>query len=68
MFVSHAGLLSYTESVHYGVPILAMPVFADQKLNAIFAEEEGFGIEMSLLDLKENTFCHALNELLNNPK
>lgn len=68
LFISHAGLLSFTETIHYGVPILAMPVFAEQKLNAIFAEEQGLGIQLSLLDLTEENFGNALNELIENPK
>lgn len=45
-----------------------MPVFAEQKLNAIYAEEQGFGIQLSLLALTEPNFANALNELLNNSK
>lgn len=30
LFMSHCGLLSAQESLWYGVPVLAFPVFADQ--------------------------------------
>lgn len=61
-------MLSFIETVYHGIPILALPVFADQHSNGVFAQESGFGITMSWFDLTEENFSEALDKLLNNPK
>ncbi|CAH0564767.1 unnamed protein product [Brassicogethes aeneus] len=68
LFISHGGLLSVIESVHYGVPILGIPVFWDQECNIKSAENNGFAINLPLKELNEETFFTAVNELLNNPE
>ena len=34
MFITHCGLMSHQEAVYHGVPFIALPVFADQPINA----------------------------------
>ncbi|KAK1381150.1 Glycosyltransferase [Heracleum sosnowskyi] len=45
-FVSHCGWSSVIESMHFGVPIIAMPMHLDQPLNARLVKEFGTGIEV----------------------
>ncbi|KAI3408160.1 hypothetical protein GPALN_012008 [Globodera pallida] len=70
-FVSHCGLNSLTESVRAGVPILVIPLFGDQKYNAILAEHKGVGIKLDVKALKtdgaEALFFGSLGKLLNDP-
>ncbi|CAH0555383.1 unnamed protein product [Brassicogethes aeneus] len=68
LFISHGGLLSVIESVHYGVPILGIPVFWDQEFNIRSAENNGFAINLPFKELNERTFSTAVNDLLNNPE
>lgn len=68
LFVTHGGLLSTIEAVHHGVPLLALPVYGDQKLNAVTAEQKGYAINISFDKFEEKRFESAINELLNNPK
>lgn len=45
-FLSHCGWNSILESVTYGVPIIAWPLYAEQRMNAtMLAEEVGVGIK-----------------------
>ncbi|CAK1545460.1 unnamed protein product [Leptosia nina] len=44
-FISHGGLLSTTESVHFGVPMISIPVMVDQFVNADRAVKKGYKIK-----------------------
>ncbi|KAF7266711.1 hypothetical protein GWI33_019984 [Rhynchophorus ferrugineus] len=68
LFITHGGLLSTTETVSMGVPVLAFPIFADQKLNAGRAEALGFGKSLPFGSITEEKLSSALEELLSNPK
>nr|XP_026490706.1 UDP-glucuronosyltransferase 1-10-like [Vanessa tameamea] len=48
VFISHAGLLSTLEALHYGVPMLAIPVNGDQPRNANSAVRNGRAIKVEL--------------------
>ncbi|KOB77761.1 UDP-glycosyltransferase UGT44A2 [Operophtera brumata] len=43
-FMSHAGMGGTTESIHYGVPMVAVPIFGDQPANAAAIEESSLGV------------------------
>lgn len=66
VFVSHGGLLSTIETIYYGLPMLGIPVFADQKRNMAIAAEKGYAINLPLSEVTENTFLEALQQILNN--
>ncbi|CAG9767338.1 unnamed protein product [Ceutorhynchus assimilis] len=69
LFITHSGFLSTIEAVYNGVPVLAIPVFADQFTNAKNAVRGGYGLKLHFND--ENfteTLSALLEELLDNPK
>ncbi|XP_030764394.1 UDP-glucuronosyltransferase 2B19-like isoform X4 [Sitophilus oryzae] len=70
LFITHGGLLSTTETVYHGVPILAIPVFGDQPANAEKAQYAGYAIKLGYHDdnFTEENFEKYILELLNNPK
>ncbi|XP_060528067.1 UDP-glycosyltransferase UGT5-like isoform X2 [Cylas formicarius] len=68
LFITHCGLLSTTETIYHGVPILGFPVFGDQKLNAARAATLGIGKFIDFSKINENNLEEALNEVLDNPK
>ncbi|XP_045486743.1 UDP-glycosyltransferase UGT5-like [Pieris rapae] len=54
-FFSHCGQVGITEAIHYGVPVLGIPMFGDQISNAAAVEESGLGVQTAVNDLtKEN--------------
>lgn len=68
LFITHGGLLSTTETIYHGKPVLAIPIFGDQKLNAKLAVTQGYGLSLPYNDLTEKALTEKLNELLTNPK
>ncbi|XP_028144498.1 UDP-glycosyltransferase UGT5-like [Diabrotica virgifera virgifera] len=68
VFISHGGLLGTLEAIHYGVPILGVPVFWDQERNINSVVKKGFGLKLMYKDLEEKAFEKSLKEILNNPK
>ncbi|CAH0555379.1 unnamed protein product [Brassicogethes aeneus] len=69
LFITHGGLLSTTETIYHGVPVLTIPIFGDQKMNAAQMVLQGFAQSIYFEDLNyENKIRNALNEVLTNPK
>lgn len=66
LFITHGGLLSTTESVYHGVPVIGIPVFGDQELNMARAANDGFGVKIAFKELSGKTLSSAIDELLNN--
>lgn len=66
LFISHCGLGGVYEAKSHGVPILAMPFFADQPGNAQAVVQEGWGTLYHFNDMTEETLTVALDEILNN--
>lgn len=68
MFISQCGLQSFQEAVYFGVPILGIPFFGDQKYNAKKIVTEELGVQLSLQDLTKETLSAAINAVLNDPR
>lgn len=65
IFITHGGLLSMSEAVYHGIPILGIPVFGDQYLNMERAKDAGYGLTVAYSNLTEQSMDWALGELLN---
>lgn len=66
LFVSHCGLGSVVESKHHGVPVLAIPLFADQFGSAKAMVDAGIAVQVNYQELTEESFGEALKEILEN--
>ncbi|CAH2090414.1 unnamed protein product [Euphydryas editha] len=63
-FLSHAGMGGTTEALHFGVPIVAMPVCGDQPSNAAAIEENGLGVQLQIRDLTKENLIAAFKKVL----
>ncbi|XP_019754233.2 UDP-glucosyltransferase 2 [Dendroctonus ponderosae] len=68
LFITHGGFASTIETVHYGVPIIAIPIFGDQRMNAIYAETKGFGRILPWQSINVASFGRMVAEVLGNPR
>ncbi|RCV26245.1 hypothetical protein SETIT_5G230000v2 [Setaria italica] len=53
-FLSHCGWNSALEAVDAGVPILAWPLFAEQRMNAVKLSSDGLGVELRVMALEDD--------------
>ncbi|KAL1509622.1 hypothetical protein ABEB36_004332 [Hypothenemus hampei] len=63
IFITHGGMMSSQEAVYCGIPILGIPLFADQYLNLKYAETMGYAIMVDYDDLSTETISSALKKL-----
>lgn len=68
LFITHGGLLSITETIYHAVPVIGIPLFADQHLNMAKAESSGYAKTILLDELNEATLSTAITEMLTNDK
>ncbi|XP_041982833.1 UDP-glucosyltransferase 2-like [Aricia agestis] len=67
LFITHGGLLSTTESIHFGVPIVGIPVFADQFINVARAVKKGFARRVDLSYSMVGKLHEEINVVLSDP-
>jgi len=68
LFITHGGLLSTTEAVHRGVPIVGIPIFGDQPLNMKQVENAGFGKSVEIEQITAESFYSVISEVVTNPR
>ncbi|XP_071505032.1 LOW QUALITY PROTEIN: UDP-glucuronosyltransferase 2C1-like [Diadema antillarum] len=68
MLIYHGGASGVYEATSHGVPLLLMPLVADQMANAARVESKGLGFAVDKNTITEEEFRVAVNEILSNPK
>jgi glucuronosyltransferase len=68
LFITHGGLLSTIEAINRGVPVIGIPVFADQFLNIARAVSSGYGIQINLNNITSESITWAIQEIIESPK
>ncbi|KAJ8722029.1 hypothetical protein PYW08_004431 [Mythimna loreyi] len=66
VFVSHGGLIGTQEATFHGVPIIGIPIYADQYNNLLQVQTLGYGKILKYSDINEETLFKKLNEVLTN--
>lgn len=68
LFIAHGGLGGMAEAQFHAVPILGVPIFAEQSTNLKLVEQEGWGKAIDYSSLTEASFEEPLQELVSNPQ
>ena len=62
--ITHAGNNTTTECMHFGKPMLALPIFWDQHDNAQRVDETGFGVRLPTYSFEQGALAGAIERLL----
>ncbi|XP_066016029.1 UDP-glucuronosyltransferase 1-2-like [Pocillopora verrucosa] len=66
-FVSHVGHSSLYESAYHGVPVVAVPLFADQFFNARKVEHFGLGMTVDHKTATAEEFAKTMEDVMTEP-
>ncbi|CAG7822405.1 unnamed protein product [Allacma fusca] len=67
-FISHAGLNSVSEATYHGVPIIVIPIFADQDFNGYRIKATEIGISLEIRKINSEVLTTSLSQILYNQK
>ena len=67
-FVSHVGHNSFYESAYHGVPVVAVPLFADQPTNAKKVEHFGFGLSVDYKSTTAQQLFETIDLVISEPR
>lgn len=64
LFITHGGLFSTQEALHFGVPVIGMPIYVDQLNNIAQAEADGWGFMLKWEELTEEKLKSLITKAL----
>jgi MGT family glycosyltransferase len=67
LVITHGGNNTVTESIHFGKPMVALPLFWDQYDNAQRVTECGFGVRLPSYEFEDAQLHEAIDRLLASP-
>jgi MGT family glycosyltransferase len=67
LVITHGGNNTTTESIHFGKPMVVLPIFWDQHDNAQRVDETGFGVRLPTYEFEADQLAGAIDRLLADP-
>ncbi|XP_025199769.1 UDP-glucuronosyltransferase 2B18-like [Melanaphis sacchari] len=64
LFITHAGAMSVIETIHCGVPVVAIPIFGDQFFNTHLLIEKEVAVAIEYKHLDSDQLFNAINKAL----
>ncbi|XVQ88085.1 glycosyltransferase [Microbispora siamensis] len=64
LVITHGGNNTTTEAVHFGKPMIVLPLFWDQYDNAQRVQEMGFGVRLDTYGFADEELAEAIDRLL----
>ncbi|NXA41363.1 UD2A1 glucuronosyltransferase, partial [Eudromia elegans] len=65
-FITHGGTNGIYEAIYHGIPLVGLPMFADQHDNIAHMRAKGAAVELDFGTLKTQELVDALNTVINN--
>jgi glucuronosyltransferase len=66
--ITHGGSVSGHESAHFGIPVVAIPVFGEQLLRAERTHRDHFGVKLEIRNVTRESLLWAMDEAMNSPR
>nr|XP_025859310.1 UDP-glucuronosyltransferase 2A3-like isoform X2 [Vulpes vulpes] len=66
-FITHGGSNGIYEAIYHGVPMVGVPLFADQPDNIAHMKAKGAAVEVNINTMTSADLLHALRTVINEP-
>lgn len=66
-FITHGGTNGIYEAIYHGVPMVGIPLFADQPDNIIHMKTKGMAVMLDINQMQSQDLVDAVNTVINNP-
>uniref|UniRef100_A0AC35F1Y0 UDP-glucuronosyltransferase n=1 Tax=Panagrolaimus sp. PS1159 TaxID=55785 RepID=A0AC35F1Y0_9BILA len=67
-FISHGGMNSVMEGAAKGVPMICVPLFADQNRNSLMLQRRGMAIKLEKSQITKENIVKNIKEIISNEK